>query len=140
MPMYLLTSLLQILMILLKNLIFEPYLKMQPWHLYLKKLTETLRITIYQLAYSRIYLKSLRDIYAFFVNYPILWISFCQHTNALFAKVTAHNSVYGLRLKNVSEQLINKNFSLRYCLRHLTVFLASFCLQNIIPTDLSLRH
>ena len=49
-------------------------------------MTETLRITIDQLAYSRIYLKSLRD--AFFINYPILWTSFCQNTNVVFAKVT----------------------------------------------------
>ena len=49
-------------------------------------------MTIDQLAYSRIYLKSLRD--AFFVNYSISWISFCQNTNVVFAKVTAHNIVY----------------------------------------------
>ena len=47
---------------------------------------------VYQLAYSRIYLKSLRDV--FFANYPILWISFCQNTNMVFAKVTARNNVY----------------------------------------------
>ena len=48
-------------------------------------MTETLRITTDQLAYSQIYLKSLRD--AFFVNYPILWTSFCQNTIVVFAKV-----------------------------------------------------
>ena len=65
---------------------------MQAEHLYLKKVAGTLRLTIDQLAYTRIYLKSLRD--AFFVNYPILWNSFCENTNVIFAKVTAHNIVY----------------------------------------------
>ena len=37
-----------------------------------------------QLAYSRIYLKSLKD--AFFVNYPILWISFLSKYQCGFRK------------------------------------------------------
>ena len=74
--------------------------------------TKTLRTTIYQLAYSRIYLRSLKD--AFFVNYPILWIHFCQNPNVIFAKVTAHNIVYLLRLKNGNQQLIKEKHLVRY--------------------------
>ena len=49
---------------------------------------ENLRITIDQLTYSRVYLKFFRD--AFFVNYLVLWINFCQNTNVVFTKVTGH--------------------------------------------------
>ena len=47
-------------------------------------MTENLKITIDQLAYSRIYLESLRD--AFFTNYPILWISFLSKYQCGFRK------------------------------------------------------
>ena len=45
-----------------------------------------------QLTNSRLYLRYFRD--AFFINYPILWITFCENTNVVFAKVPAHNIVY----------------------------------------------
>ena len=41
------------------------------------------------------YVRLLRD--AFFVKYSILWINFCQNTNAVFAKVTTHSIVSYLK-------------------------------------------
>ena len=65
---------------------------MQAEHLYLEKVTKTLRITLDQLRYSRMYLKSLRD--AYFINYPILWVNFYENTNVVFAKASAYKIVY----------------------------------------------
>ena len=57
-------------------------------------------ITIDQLASSRIYLKSLRD--AFFVNYPIIWISFRKNSNVVFAAVDK-GKLFGALLTDLSK-------------------------------------
>ena len=56
--------------------------------------------------------KSFRD--SFFANYPISWIGFCQNTNVVFTKVTAHNIVCQLCLKNGNQQLIKENHLVGY--------------------------
>ena len=53
------------------------------------------------------YIRSLRD--AFFVKQPILWINFCQNTNAVFGKVTNTQYCFLFKsLKNGNLQLIKK--------------------------------
>ena len=94
-------------------------------------MTETLRITIDQLAYSRIYLKSLRD--AFFINYPILWTSFCQNTNVVFAKVTTQYCLLAMLEKWKPAVDKGKSFGalLTDRLMHLTVFHTNFMLVDL---------
>ena len=80
--------------------------------MHLKKVTETLKITIHQLAYPRIYLKSLRD--AFFVNYPFHGSDFVK-IPMRFSQRLQHLILFiSYNLKNGNQQLIKENHLVRY--------------------------
>ena len=67
---------------------FPSSLKRQILRLYLKKVTEILRITTDQSAYFQICLIYLSDV--FFANFTVLCFNSGQNTSADFAKVTIH--------------------------------------------------
>ena len=70
---------------------FPSSLKRQILRLYLKKVTEILRITTDQSAYFQICLIYLSDV--FFANFTVLCFNSGQNTSADFAKVTIHRIV-----------------------------------------------